>query len=70
MPLPLIPLIFGGIALATGSTGVVKGIKAISDNKDANDINDHARNIYNNAKKELETARDKMAADPDYKEAK
>jgi hypothetical protein len=57
MPLPLIPIILGVGALVTAGTGVAKGAKAISDNNQANDTNERARDMYNDAKNKLEIAR-------------
>ena len=58
MPLPLIPIILGTLAVATGGVGVAKGVKAVMDNNEANDINENAQNIIDKAQDELKTARD------------
>ena len=57
MPLPLIPLILGGIGAATAATGIGKGIKAAVDNSDANDYNRKANENINSAKDALEASR-------------
>lgn len=58
MPLPLIPIIIGIAAIATGGYGVAKGAKAVADNSKANDVNDDAQELIDTAKKSLEKARD------------
>ena len=58
MPLPLIPIIIGAAALATGGIGIGKGAKAIKDNKKANDVNENAQRIYSDAQNALGKARD------------
>lgn len=58
MPLPLIPIIVGIAAIATGGYGIAQGAKAVSDNSKANDVNDEARDIIENAKKNMSSARD------------
>ncbi|MDD2478672.1 MAG: hypothetical protein PHS31_02125 [Victivallaceae bacterium] len=57
MPIPLIPVILGAIALSTGGYGVVKGVKAAVDNSEANDIDDKAKDIYADAKDNLVNTR-------------
>lgn len=54
MPLPLIPVILGGISLATGAWGVKKGVDAYSDFKKAEEYHNDARNLYEKANGELE----------------
>lgn len=61
MPLPLIPIIAGLVALATGGYGVAKGVKAVKDNKKANDINESAQDIIDNAQDKLQRAREKTS---------
>ena len=51
------PLLFVGVAVATGSLGVGKTIKAGVDQKKANDTNDKADSIVENASKKIETCR-------------
>ena len=57
MPLPLIPIILGALAVGTATGGVIKGTKAIKDNNKANDVNERAQDIFNSAKRKLENAR-------------
>ena len=57
MPLPLIPILIGVASLGAAGTGLYKGAKAISDNSDANDINNKANSIIKEAKASLEAAR-------------
>ena len=59
MPLPLIPIILGGIGAATG---IGKGIKAAVDNNDAKDYNRWANNNINKAKENLEASREESSA--------
>ncbi len=60
MPLPLIvPILLGGAAAVTGITGIVKGGKAIADQKDANDTNRLANDIADKAVKDANLAREK-----------
>ena len=56
MPLPLI---LGGVALATGIFGVKKGVDAVSDNKEAGTLRDKAAKKFDKAERELERAREK-----------
>ncbi len=58
MPIPLIPIILGAVALGTGGVGVAKGVKAVIANGEAEDVNKNAQSIYAEAKKALEGARD------------
>ena len=61
MPLPLIPIIGGIIAIAAGGVGVVKGAKAIKDNNEANDVNEKAQDIIDEAQNKLQTSRDRTS---------
>ncbi len=54
-----IPFIIAGVALAAGAYGVKKGFDAKSDFNDANEINEQAQRIYDNAARKLETTREK-----------
>lgn len=45
MPLPLIPLVLGGIAVATGAKGVKDGVDAKNNIKEAKNINEKAQSI-------------------------
>ena len=58
MPLPLIPIIAGIIGGATGGFGIYKGVKSVIDNNKADDVNDNARGIINDAENHLKNARD------------
>lgn len=49
-----IPFILGAIAVATGAIGVGKGVKGISDTKEANDVQERAEGILHKAKKSME----------------
>ena len=62
MPLPLIPIILGGIGAVTAATGVGKGIKAAVDNSDAGHYNSIANSNISNAKEELEASRKASSA--------
>lgn len=55
MPLPLI---IGGASVVVGAIGVGKGIKAVSDNSRAGDINKDAQILVDEAKKLLDVRRD------------
>ncbi|MBP3224115.1 MAG: hypothetical protein J6M14_02270 [Campylobacter sp.] len=57
MPLPFIPIILGGVALATGAYGVKKGYDAYEDNETANRVNDRANETIEDAKKLIEAHR-------------
>lgn len=59
MPLPLIPVILGAAAVGSGAFGIFKGAKAISDNNEANDINEQARELQDRITKRLRIARNK-----------
>ena len=56
MPLPFI---LAGAAILAGGYGVKKGIDAKSDFDKADSLNSQAKNVYSEATKELEAARDK-----------
>ena len=57
MPLPLIPIILGALAVTTGGIGVAKGVKAVIDNNEADDINENAQHIIDIAQNGLQKAR-------------
>lgn len=59
MALPLIPILIGVAAAGTGGWGIFKGAKAVSDNNEANDVNDRARRLYNDIQDRLKKAREK-----------
>ena len=61
MPLPLIPIILGTIAVTTGGIGVAKGVKAVMDNNEADDINENAQDIIDTAQNKLQTARERTS---------
>ena len=53
-----IPFILAGVALAAGAYGVKKGFDAKSDFNDANETNEQAQRVYDNAARKLETTRE------------
>ena len=53
-----IPFILGAIAVATAATGVGKGIHSVVQNNDAKKTNESAQRIFNDAREELEVARE------------
>lgn len=57
-----IPLLFIGIAAATGAVGVGKSIKAGIDQKDANDTNERADSIIQSASDKIEKCRKNCGA--------
>ena len=57
MPLPLIPVVLGGLAIASAAFGAKKGIDAYNDNNEAESINEIAENRIDKAKNSLEEAR-------------
>ena len=59
MALPLIPILIGVAAAGTGGWGIFKGAKAVSDNNEANDVNDRARRLYDDIQDRLKKAREK-----------
>lgn len=59
MALPLIPIVLGIGAVGSAIFGVSKGAKAISDNNEANDVNERARRLHDLIKARLQEARDK-----------
>lgn len=59
MPLPLIPLVLGGVALMTGGYGAKKGYDAKNDYQEAKSTNARAEEIYDSAQSDLEEARKK-----------
>ncbi|WP_129351700.1 hypothetical protein [Solidesulfovibrio carbinolicus] len=58
MPLPLIPIVLGGIALLSGGYGVKKGFDAKEDYDRADVLNNEATTIYDDACEKLKVARD------------
>lgn len=52
-----IPIIFGVIAAVTGAAGAAKGVKGAIDTKEANDVQERAERILNNAKNRMERTR-------------
>ena len=62
MALPLIPIILGGGAVASGIAGLFKGGKAIMDNKEANDVNAQAYALKEKLEKRLRRACDQSTA--------
>lgn len=58
MPLPLIPIAIAAGSAIAGAVGIGKGIKAVSDNSKATDINKDAKSRVDNAKHYLELTRD------------
>ncbi len=52
-----IPIIFGVIAAVTGVAGAAKGVKGAIDTKEANDVQERAERILNNAKNRMERTR-------------
>lgn len=59
MPLPLlIPVILGGASLAAAAFGIKKGVDAKSDFDSAENWNTKARDLYDKANSNLESARD------------
>ena len=61
MPFPLL-LIPVGLAVAAGLFGVKKGVDAYSDFDEAKDINEDAKDVYDEATGSLERCRDKVQA--------
>jgi len=57
MPIPLLPVVLGGAALAAGAFGIVKSAKAGVDLKKANENNNDANAIIKNAQWQLNTNR-------------
>ena len=54
-----IPFILAGVALIAGGYGVKKGLDAKSDFEDANHLNEKAHRIFDEAKEDLESTREK-----------
>lgn len=52
-----IPFIIAGVAAAVGAYGAKKGYDGYKDNKVANDVNDNARSIFDNAQDKLNSSR-------------
>jgi hypothetical protein len=52
-----IPFILAGVAVVTGAVGLTKGVQAISNNSEANDIIAQAEYIFEDAKERLEESR-------------
>ena len=61
MPLPLLPIVGGIMAIAAGGVGIAKGAKAIKDNNEANDVNERAQDIIDEAQNKLQTSRDRTS---------
>lgn len=59
MPLPFI---LGAIAVATAVTGVAKAVDANDTNKRARRINNHAKEIYEQAEQELKSSKNRASA--------
>lgn len=55
MPLPLIPLILGGAAVAAAGYGVKKGIDAYNDSEEAKRYHEEAKERHERARKNLES---------------
>ncbi|MDR3259732.1 MAG: hypothetical protein LBT51_09025 [Fusobacteriaceae bacterium] len=49
-----IPIIFGAIAAITAITGAAKGVKGVMDNSKANDVQERAEDLLNDAKRHFE----------------
>lgn len=58
MPLPLIPVLLGGAALASAAFGAKKGYDAYQDTKEAQEWHEYAQRKYKQAEKELDEARE------------
>ncbi|STQ86044.1 hypothetical protein LS73_002550 [Helicobacter muridarum] len=56
MPLPLIPVLLGGAAVATALFGAKKGYDAYEDTKTANRWHEKAKDLYDEAESELNAA--------------
>ena len=54
MPLPLIPILLGGLAIGTGAHGIKKGIDAKNDMDLAKSVNSEAQDIAKKAEKKIE----------------
>ena len=61
MPLPLI-LVPIGLAILAGGYGVKKGVDAYSDSNEADELNEEAEKVYDEATSSLERCRDKVQA--------
>jgi len=59
MPLPLIPVVLGGVALFSAAFGVKKGVDAKSDFDSADRWNRKAQDVYDEANKKLKSAHKK-----------
>ena len=55
MPLPLIPILLGGAAVAVAGYGVKKGIDAYNDSEEAEKYHEEAKERYERAQKKLES---------------
>lgn len=58
MPLPLMPVILGGVSLTTGAFGVKKGVDAYFDRKKAQKFDTDARSIFEESQEKLNEARE------------
>ncbi len=58
MPLPLIPVLIGIVAVTTGAYGTGKTAKALLDNSIAKDVNRNAQDLLDSAKENLENAKE------------
>lgn len=58
MPLPLIPLLLGGVTILGGGYGLKKGYDGVQNFKKAGEITDKAKKIYDKAKGTLENMRE------------
>ncbi|ANV97457.1 hypothetical protein BBW65_00885 [Helicobacter enhydrae] len=63
MPLPLIPVLLGGAALATAAFGVKKGYDAYSDVKEAEELHEEVKGLYEKAEAKLNGSRKKAEKD-------
>lgn len=57
MPLPLIPIVLGGISIAGTAFGAKKGYDAYNDISDAKKYNQEAQKIYDKSQEELDKSR-------------
>lgn len=53
-----VPIIFGGVALASGAYGLYKGTKGAIDQKKASNVNEEAKRIVNEANDKVEAQRE------------
>lgn len=57
MPLPMVPLILGAVALGSAVVGTVKVVEAIEDFDEAEDLDNRAKDVSKNAQRRLKGAR-------------